>query len=72
MTDPFDSSAPSEVVLGAREALNGPSPAPDAQVLAAVQDGLLRVPAGSPSGWFDVPGQRSRVARGTLSARRHA
>jgi len=42
-----------------REVLGGAS-APDASILAAVQDGLMSVPAGSPSSWFDVPSQRQR------------
>jgi len=42
-----------------REVL-GVASAPDASILAAVQDGLMSVPAGSPSSWFDVPSQRQR------------
>ncbi|MBO3085305.1 hypothetical protein [Cellulomonas fengjieae] len=44
--------------------------APDAEILAAVQDGLLSVPAGSPTSWFDVPSQRTRLRSNTLAARR--
>jgi hypothetical protein len=43
---------------------------PDVEILAAVQDGLLSVPAGSPSAWFDVPSQRSRLRTGNLGSRR--
>ncbi len=32
--------------------------APDPSLLAAVQDGLLSVPAGSPTAWYGVPRQR--------------
>ena len=43
---------------------------PDAVVLEAVQHGLLSVPAGSPTSWFDVPSQRGRLQTGTLATRR--
>ncbi|MDM7830234.1 hypothetical protein [Cellulomonas edaphi] len=59
MTDPHRNDAGDDAVRIAREALVGTT-APDVSVLAAVQDGLLSVPAGPSSGWFDVPSQRQR------------
>lgn len=59
-----------DAVRAAREALLG-SAAPDAHLLEAVQDGLLSVPAGSPSAWFDVPSQRSALHVRNLTQRRH-
>jgi hypothetical protein len=58
MTDLPDPQDRADAVRAAREALLG-SVAPDVRLLAAVEDGLLSVPAGSPTSWFDVPSQRS-------------
>jgi len=59
----------SDAVRAAHEALLG-SVDPDAHLLEAVQDGLLSVPAGSPSSWFDVPSQRSAHHFRNLTQRR--
>ncbi|MEN0130207.1 MAG: hypothetical protein AAGC49_12260 [Brevundimonas sp.] len=59
MTDQPRNDAGDDAVRAAREALVGTT-APDASILAAVQDGLKSVPAGAPSSWFDVPSQRQR------------
>jgi hypothetical protein len=59
-----------DAVRDAREALVSSSGPPTEEVLIAVQDGLLKVPAGNPSDWFDVPGQRSRAVRPQLQPRR--
>jgi len=69
MTELPDPDARRDAARAAAEAL-ADNAVPDAQILAAVQDGLLSVPAGSPSSWFDVPSQRSRVRSGTLVTRR--
>jgi hypothetical protein len=66
LPDPNDRAA---AVRGAREALVGPA-AFDASILAAVQEGLLAVPAGAPGSWFDVPSQRSRRRPHELTSRR--
>lgn len=70
MTEVPDSPDRVDAVRAAREAMRG-SAAPDAHLLEAVQDGLLSVPAGSPSSWFDVPSQRSAHHFGNLTQRRH-
>ncbi|GAA3800899.1 hypothetical protein [Cellulomonas soli] len=44
--------------------------AKDVEVLAAVQDALLSVPAGSPTSWFEVPKQRRPKLGGDLTQRR--
>lgn len=59
-----------DAVRDAREALVASSGPPTEDLLIAVQDGLLKVPAGNPSDWYDVPGQRSRVGRPQLQPRR--
>ncbi|WP_456844914.1 hypothetical protein [Cellulomonas sp. P5_C6] len=69
MTEIPDHDARRDAVRAAAEALTD-NVVPDAGILAAVQDGLLSVPAGSPNSWFDVPSQRSRMQTGTLSPRR--
>ncbi|MEZ0446477.1 hypothetical protein [Cellulomonas sp. ICMP 17802] len=69
MTEMPDPDARRDAVRAAAEALTD-NVAPDAGVLAAVQDGLLSVPAGSPTSWFDVPSQRSRMQTGNLAPRR--
>ena len=57
-----------------REALDAllgqPVSPPDVAILAAVQEGLESVPAGSPSSWFDVPRQRSPTAQPHIRGRR--
>jgi hypothetical protein len=57
-----------------REALDAllgqPVSPPDVAILAAVQQGLESVPAGSPSGWYDVPRQRSRATQPHIRGRR--
>jgi hypothetical protein len=58
-----------DLVRAASEALTVPT-VPDAHVLAAVQDGLESVAAGSPTSWFDVPTQRGSRALGQLGRRR--
>ncbi|KQT01947.1 hypothetical protein [Cellulomonas sp. Leaf395] len=69
MTDKPDSDARRDAARAAAEAL-ADDVVPDAETLKAVQDGLLSVPAGSPSSWFDVPSQRSRRHSNTLAPRR--
>ena len=54
----------------ALEALAGSNPMPDAQILAAVQQGLESVPVGSPSAWYEVPRARRATSATTLSTRR--
>ena len=54
----------------ALEALAGSTTSPDPEILAAVQQGLLAVPAGSPSAWFEVPRQRARTRASNLTSRR--
>lgn len=54
----------------ALDALAGSTTTPDPEVLAAVQQGLLAVPAGSPSAWFEVPRQRTRTRAPNLTPRR--
>lgn len=68
MIDVPDPQDRADAARAAREALTG-SVQPDAGLLAAVQDGLLAVPAGSPTSWFDVPTQRVPRRR-DLSPRR--
>lgn len=53
----------------ASEASTGTT-APDAEILAAVHDGLQLVPAGSPMSWFGVPTQRYGRDDNTLGGRR--
>ena len=69
MTEMPDDDARRDAERAAAEAL-ADNAVPDARILAAVQDGLLSVPAGSPNSWFDVPSQRSRMQPGTLFPRR--
>jgi len=69
MTDKPDSDARRDAARAAAEAL-ADDVVPDAETLKAVQDGLLSVPAGSPSSWFDVPSQRGRRHSNTLAPRR--
>ncbi|WP_456824940.1 hypothetical protein [Cellulomonas sp. P5_E12] len=69
MTEMPDDDARRDAERAAAEAL-ADNVVPDARILAAVQDGLLSVPAGSPNSWFDVPSQRSRMQPGTLFPRR--
>jgi len=69
MTDKPDSDARRDAARAAAEAL-ADDVVPDAETLKAVQDGLLSVPAGSPSSWFDVPSQRGRRHPNTLAPRR--
>jgi len=69
MTQMPDHDSRRDAVRAAAEALTDNVP-PDAGILAAVQDGLLSVPAGSPTSWFDVPSQRGRTQAGTLAPRR--
>ena len=74
MTDMPEPDARHDAARAAAEAL-ADNVVPDAEILAAVQDGLLSVPAGSPSSWFDVPSQRSRLQPATtwpLAARTDA
>jgi hypothetical protein len=56
----------------ALDALAGSTTTPDPEILAAVQQGLMAVPAGSPSAWFEVPRQRSRTRPANLTTRRTA
>jgi hypothetical protein len=59
-----------DAIRAAEDALRVPAD-PDAQILAAVREGLDAVPAGSPNSWFDVPTQRNRTRpAGTLNNRR--
>lgn len=69
MTDTHDPDGRLDAVRAAAAALSDPT-AVDAEVLAAVHDGLREVQAGSPTSWFDVPTQRSRVRHGHLTPRR--
>jgi len=69
MVHPSDPDARHDAVRAASEALTGPTVA-DAHVLAAVQDGLQLVAAGSPTSWFDVPTQRGSRDVGRLRRRR--
>jgi hypothetical protein len=69
MTDTPDAQGRLDAVQAAAAAMSDPSTV-DAEVLAAVQDGLRDVPAGSPTSWFDVPTQRSRLRPGHLTPRR--
>ena len=69
MTEMPDDDARRDAERAAAEAL-ADNVVPDARILAAVQDGLLSVPAGSPNSWFDVPSQRNRLQPGTLVPRR--
>jgi len=58
MTEMPDPEGGLDAVLGAREALGGTTP-PDAQVLQAVEEGLLSTLAGT-VGWGEIPHQRPR------------
>ncbi|MDQ0372496.1 hypothetical protein [Cellulomonas humilata] len=69
MTDKPDSDVRRDAARAAAEAL-ADNVVPDAEILEAVQHGLLSVPAGSPNSWFDVPSQRSRMHTSTLAPRR--
>ena len=69
MTDKPDPDARRDVARAAAAALAG-NVVLDAEILEAVQHGLLSVPAGSPSSWFDVPSQRGRTHARTLASRR--
>jgi len=68
MTDGPDGS---DAELEAIAALAGPSPLPDAQILAAVQEGLESVVAGAPNAWFEVPRQRNPAQPKSLTTRRN-
>ncbi|PVU82891.1 hypothetical protein DDP54_07605 [Cellulomonas sp. WB94] len=68
MTDGPDRS---DAERDALAALTGPSPLPDEQILAAVQEGLESVVAGSPNAWFDVPRQRNPAQPKSLTTRRN-
>ena len=59
-----------DAARAAAEALAHDVVVPDVRILAAVQTGLLSVPAGSPSMWFGVPSQRTRTRTNTLTPRR--
>ncbi|MFI2753957.1 hypothetical protein ACGIF2_11025 [Cellulomonas sp. P22] len=49
----------------------GPGAAPPSEeILAAVHDGLAKVPAGSPTSWFEVPRQRTPSPGTTMDRRR--
>ena len=54
----------------ALDALAGSTTTPDPEILAAVQEGLMAVPAGSPSAWFEVPRQRTRTRAPNPMSRR--
>lgn len=69
MIDETDPDGRLDAVRGAAAAMSQPSTV-DAEVLAAVQDGLRGVQAGSPSSWFDVPTQRNRLRNAHLTPRR--
>ena len=69
MSDTPDHDARRAVARAAAEAL-ADDVVPDASVLEAVQHGLLSVPAGSPTSWFDVPSQRGRLHGTSLAPRR--
>ena len=69
MTDKPFPDARRDAARAAAEAL-ADNVVPDAEILEAVQHGLLSVPAGSPSSWFDVPSQRSRMHASNLASRR--
>lgn len=52
-------------------ALAGSSAAPPSEeILAAVHDGLAKVPAGSPTSWFEVPRQRTPTSTPKMDRRR--
>lgn len=57
MVDQREGDGRHDVVRAAQDAWES-ADAPDPSVLAAVQDGLLAVPAGSPTAWFGVPRPR--------------
>lgn len=69
VADVFEPDGRHDDVRAAADALTG-TPAPDVDILAAVQDGLRLVPAGSPTSWFDVPQQRRGRDDNTLGGRR--
>ena len=69
MSDVPDPHARLDAARAAAEALSD-TKNPDAKTLAAVHDGLRSVVAGAPTSWFDVPTQRSRLRRTTLTRRR--
>ncbi|NUU17150.1 hypothetical protein HP550_07795 [Cellulomonas humilata] len=69
MTEMPDPDVRRDAERAAAEALTD-NVVPDAEILEAVQVGLLSVPAGSPNSWFDVPSQRSRVRSTHLAPRR--
>ncbi|MGV8977222.1 MAG: hypothetical protein ACOH17_04190 [Cellulomonas sp.] len=52
-------------------AMSGLSALPDEHVLAAVQEGLESVVAGSPNAWFEVPRQRNPAQPKYFSTRRN-
>jgi len=72
MTDVPDSARRPSPDRDVQSVLRGESvaDATDAEVLAAVQDGLLSVPTGSATSWFDVPNQRRPKLGGDLTPRR--
>ncbi len=57
MVEQHDGDGRHDAVRAAQDAWESAA-TPDPSVLAAVQDGLLSVPAGSPTAWFGVPRQR--------------
>ena len=69
MTQMSDGDARHDAARDAADAL-ADEVVPDAEILAAVHDGLRAVPTGSPASWFDVPSQRRRPPSSTLSTRR--
>ena len=69
MTEMPDPDVRLDAAREAAEALTD-NVVPDAEILEAVQVGLLSVPAGSPNSWFDVPSQRSRMRSSNLVPRR--
>jgi hypothetical protein len=69
MTEMPDHDVRHDAAREAAEALTD-NVVPDAEILEAVQIGLLSVPAGAPNSWFDVPSQRSRVRTSGLHPRR--
>jgi hypothetical protein len=68
MTDGPDRSDAEREALAA---LVGASSVPDEQILAAVQEGLESVVAGSPNAWFEVPRQRNPAQPKSLTTRRN-
>ncbi|WP_028051175.1 hypothetical protein [Cellulomonas sp. URHD0024] len=69
MADAIEPDRRHDDVLAAAEAFTGTA-LPGPEILAAVEDGLRLVPAGSPTGWFDVPSQRQGRDDNSLGGRR--